>query len=256
MDATYLAYNGAGYSGTAPGEKQVVLLPTVNYASGTRRCCVFAHGLLAGGWDWAIAAFELRTLAAMGIPCISADLGGPATWGNDTGQARITDAFNYMVTNHECSSDGFIGYGQSMGGPTMLNYMRLKPYNVVAFVGQVAGIGLKDLHDRSVANPTDPVIGAMGGSIEAAYGGTGGYNALIASHDPYTQILAHSILGIPMNLFVSDDDPVWTPAIANEFAATTGATLSSLGSIGHAVLPLGRAVEVGKWMRPFAYKNR
>lgn len=246
-DLVYWASNGPGYSATAPTENSAVILPKYYKPDATRRCVIAAHGLLGSAYGWRSEMAELRTFAALGFPVITADLGGPATWGNDTVQARITEAWNYMKLGWGVAHDGFVGYAQSMGGVALLNYMRAHPADMVALAGEVPVIGLDDTHDR------DPL--SLSGSIESAYGGLSAYNAAVATHDPYANMATHAALGIPTKFWVALDDPICSLAVALYFDAAGACDTVSIGTGGHRALPPEFYEQVGDFIRPYVFRQ-
>lgn len=172
---------------------------------------------------------ELLTRA--GLPIIAADLGGTATWGNDTEQARTQQAWDYLVTAAGCASDKVLLYGMSMGAPGALNWARANPTKVAAVALVLPITDLIGFHDAN--------LGGYATEIETAYGGLAAWNAAKAAHDPLTHAAEYA--GIPIKLWYSTDDSLALPANVTAFAAASGASTQSMGAQGHTAQGLDAA---------------
>ena len=101
-------------------ENDMVLSPPEhtpgNYA------CIVVHGVEASGgaWDWMTASPYrwpiMRTaIQGCGLYGVSADMGGSATWGNDTLLSRMDEVFAYTQTLPQVKLGKVVLLGQSMG---------------------------------------------------------------------------------------------------------------------------------------------
>lgn len=188
---------------------------------------VWSHG--GGGGATSIASnpqhgAAVNLLADAGVPVIVGDLGGQWHWGNDTHKTRIQQVWDYLVAQTGCSSAKLLIITRSMGALT-LNWVRDNPSKVAGVVCSLPAVDLQDIHDN------DRGGAGYAASIEAAYGGAGPYSTAANSHNPAAH--ASDFVGIPMQLHYSLDDPVCIASIVQGFAATAGAELVSLGSVGH-----------------------
>lgn len=223
-------------------EKWRALIPT-HPSSPPKRAIIYCHqngananSLNAGALYYEFAAERLRTHIVAG------DFAGTSTWGNDASKDALGDMVDLLLAsstsgvanvNAGClrsASDKVCLYGGSMGILPALNYMQENPSKVAVVVGVIPVIALDAAHD---ANPERFTNAAA--TIEAAYGGTAGYNAAIASHDPSQNTAAIAATGVPIHLWYSSTDTLVLPAEVEAFASAVGATctLHSMGAVGH-----------------------
>lgn len=168
--------------------------------------------------------FGATAFADAGIPVIACDLGGAATWGNDTAQSRIQSAWDYLVAQSGCASDKVLLYSRSMGTFEAWLWALANPTKVAAIASSLLAVDLIGIHDGD--------LGGFATEIETAYGGSSGWNAAKAAHDPYS--LRASYAGLfPSAIWYSTDDPLALPARATTFGAAVGATMHSLGAVAH-----------------------
>lgn len=210
---------------------------------------IYCHGL--NGQAWHPINFPEPTvdlLAERGFPVAAHDLGGVATWGNDTAQTKIGDARTYMQAAPISAAAGpVLLWAGSMGTLAALNYARNNPANVLAVACGLPPTDLADLHDNN--RP----IGETGvaASIEAAYGGLAGYNAARAAHNPAEHTAEYASLGVPIKLWYSGNDTTVIPSTVTTFASAAGIEAVNVGSVGH-TFPSAYADDVVDWLTSFA----
>lgn len=227
---------GVGYSGAAPTEKQVRAAGR-SYVPGTSRGCMVFHGAPDDARHPLTRPYGtgdpgtglMQALADRGIPCLSADWGGINTWGNDASIARAGDGFTYLTTTAagfaQAKSDKVVGAGFSMGAEVLLNWAVRNLSKVAALALGIPATNMDEMHDRGVS----------AAAMETAYGGSVGYEAALATHDPIN--FAASLAGIPIKIWYGnpDTDAVINPTAVEAFAAAVGSScqLRSMGSIAH-----------------------
>lgn len=210
-------------------------------ANGTQRGCLFVHGAGVDNTQILSAYRDVpAAIARAGIPVLACDLAGD-NWGNDTGQARLTEAKTFMQTQFGTASGPCLVYAGSMGGLTALNWQRNNPTLVSAIHGTIMATDLADLHDNDR-------LGSAAG-IETAYGGLAAYNAAVATHNP--ALFASGYSTLPIRITYSTNDPAVVPATITAFAAASGATLVSVGAQGHADTGID-PVAAAAWLRQYA----
>lgn len=173
----------------------------------------------------------IASIANNGHFLLSADLGGNATWGNNTVIARITSAVNYMLLQ-----------GVSPGKITLL----LGSMGTVGgYAWAAANLGLVScvVGMLPVVDLTDVWANNRGGytaTINAAYGGAYSEAAFGAQHNPKTMALAGAYAGMPMQLWYGTTDAIVIPATVVAFQAAVGASCIAYPIVGgHAETTIG-----------------
>lgn len=198
---------------------------------GTKTACLYSHSLGAtarAAYDPTLARDALATIAEAGIPCLSTDLGGTTTWGNDTSVSRLGSAAYYAQTVLGAKGGGSgksLIYAPSMGALAALNFARAYPASVAAIALVCPVVDLAYQHDQNVQG--------YAASIETAYGGASGYAAEVAGNDPMQNAAAIAALGIPMKMWRSSNDVVAPTARQDAFATAANIPVVNLGAIGH-----------------------
>lgn len=159
-------------------------------------------------------------------PLISADLGGNV-WGNDTAIARVGLSKTYLqgtaAYQPQAKAGGVFLVGGSMGAAAALNWARQNLSSVKAIALLIPAVDVDDIHDNN--------RNGYAAEIETAYTNLAGWDAAVSTHNPVTY--AAELTGIPIKVWYSSSDPICVPATASAFATASGATLRSLGAVGH-----------------------
>jgi alpha-beta hydrolase superfamily lysophospholipase len=161
------------------------------------------------------------------------------SWGNDDAIDSVDKSLGWLgaVDGQRCRDDKVFLAGASMGTLTTLNWARQHLDKVAAVALCVPAVSLADLHDRNVQGWKT--------EIETAYGGAAAYTAAVPTHDPLTY--ASELVGLPIKLWYSPDDPVIAPAKVEAFAAAVGAELvANPAGTGHDVMA-APAADVTAW---------
>lgn len=208
------AWSTYGLGRAIAAENDVILLPKIPRAGATG--VLYCHG--AGGLASQALATEfaavLGDLANAGHPVLACDLGGLATWGNDTVLARITTAKAYLHATLGAPSGKIMLVGASMGGLSCLVWAKNNPTLTAGVIGIVPVSDVTDIHTNNRSGLAAAIDSAYaGGWSEATYG---------AARNPVT--FAASLSAVPLLLFSGTTDDIVLPATVAALAAGSGAT--------------------------------
>lgn len=165
----------------------------------------------------------LRPWIDAGFRVVCSNLHGD-NWGNTAAQADISDVVTALAATHATSA--LFIYGLSMGGlASTLAVMGAGTSPTIGGVRVRALALVCPVLDLAYAHDTED-SGGFAAGIEAAFGGSGGYTAALATHDPMAIAAGNSaaLNGVPVRGYISTDDstvpPVhnWTPFAAEVVA--------------------------------------
>ncbi len=212
---------------------------------------IFCHGyLLAISQQYAVdgilsASYIDDMQAICGgarLPVIASDLGGPSTWGNDSvvatggaiddliawanNPATAPDAVVTGAPVFGTRTDKVVLFAESMGCLNALNWAWRNPGKVEAIVLRAPVVALDAFHDRN--------SGVFGAIIEAAYGGSPGYEAALATHDPMENLDLIRPFGHRIQCWIGTADEFIPTAEVQAFAELVGAEYHELDGLNHA----------------------
>lgn len=165
-----------------------------------------------------------RTLARVGYPVASADLGGGSKWANDTTQDRIPKLVSKAQGDLLTKTDKVLAIGLSQGVPALLRYHRAHPTYFAAIVSIVGALPMDAIHDQDRAG--------LAAAINTAWTSSANWEANKAAVDPMLNLGSHDLPILDMA--ANDNDPVSTWAEHQAFAAAEDqVTLHDLGTSGH-----------------------
>lgn len=200
-----------------PGELETVLIPGNWRFDGSRRVIIFCHG--AGG-DGLTPVNTLLTgqyplLRALGerYAMVCHDLGGGATWGNLTAQARIASVWAWAKASLGCKQDKCLLAATSMGNLAALNFAASNRSEVAAVAGFIPAVDTQAL--RAVG---------YGAAIEAAWGIGAGAPLPV---DANPALRAAELAGLPWAAWHSTADTVATPQPITTLVGAMGAPAQS-----------------------------
>lgn len=197
------------------GEQEVVLFPRASRPLKTGVIYVHgAEGADPGGMQWMKLPGRWGTMREVSAraPMLCSELGGNATWGNDTSIARMTAAYNYMQTLPGVSSGKVSLLAQSMGATVAIAWARANIAKVDRIALMIPVINLTDVRNNS----------GYQAAIDAAYGGTYSEASFGATHNPLTIAQAGGLPGIKVQLWYGDTDTLCKPEFSLQFAAALG----------------------------------
>lgn len=212
-------HNGSGGLSYSVGDA-FVLFDRIDRHNAPLAGGIYAHGAGATGVDWLDPAYRAcpDALAEADFPGLGGDFGGMQTWGNATSQTIQEAAMGLFVPSLPA-----ILLGGSMGALTTLNTARDNGAAVAIILLLIPALDLADLHD----NRGFDVV------IDAAYGGHAGYVAAEPTRSPVNFEAAIAALDAPVHIWYSTDDAICIPAITEAYGTAVGATMHSLGAVGH-----------------------
>lgn len=193
--------------------------------------CHGANGTAKSTRDYTAAPGELaliEALAAAGFAVVTADLGGPLTFANDTAITRVGQARTYLQGTRSAAAGKVLLVGSSMGAALALAYARANPTHVYAVAGVLP---LLDLNDFVLNNRS-----GMAASVHTAYGSraatcgtTNGSPTVTCSSvvagDDQKQV---SGPGIPVGARIGDVAPGVSFALFSETFSSINATATNL----------------------------
>jgi len=208
--------------GTVTASEGALLIRPKIPTSPARRGVISVHGAGSGATHciqpYGKQSTQTNAVTDAGFTIFSGDVGGD-TWGNATGMARMTAAYNYLQGVAGVTPGKVALISGSMGGLISLNWAAANPTLVSAIVSCIP-----------VINPNDIVTNnrALLGSnyaplVNAAYGGAYSESVYGAACNPRTIATTTARLqGIPMLFFYGLTDTLCVPAEIVAFAASPG----------------------------------
>lgn len=208
---------------------RALLTPKIFRGDGTISGALWCHGAdstYAQGLDPLYSA-PLRAVSRT-RPVLTTNMGGTATWGNDTARTAVGDALTLIQGTYGAKTGKVVVMGMSHGAAAALNYARQNPSNVFGVALFAPVVDLVDIHDNN--------RGGYATAIETAYGGSSGWNSAKAAHNPAGN--TGDLAGIPIKAWYSTDDPICTSTTVTTFITAVSGTSQSLGAVGHALTGL------------------
>lgn len=226
-------WTSAGIGRVTAGEADVIMRPKCR--QGIKPGVLYVHGAEAdvgGGLTWMTIASRARLINAIadaGYTMLSCDLGGVATWGNDTAISRITTAKNYLLTLQDVAAGKIILVGQSMGGQNAMVWAAANPTLVDCIIAAIPVVNIQDVRNRVYQTSVDAAY--SGGYSDATYG---------AAHNPYVIAGNGGLNGIPMQLWYGDSDTTCLPQYTQAMATRANTVELHQLSGGHAESTVGQ----------------
>lgn len=208
------SWSSYGYARVVAGESDVIIRPKYPRAGATG--VLYCHG--AGGLsDQALVpefAAVVNTLASLGHPVLSCDLGGISTWGNDTVLARIATAKAYLHSTLGAPAGKVLMVGASMGGLSCLVWAKNNPTLTAGVIGIAPVSDVTDIHTNNRQG--------LAAAIDSAYAGGWSQATHGAARNPVT--FAASLASVPLLLYSGTTDVVVLPSTVAALASASGAT--------------------------------
>lgn len=167
------------------------------------------------GTDWPVDSAD-PTVVAAGYS--KAVIASGALWGNSTHQTRVTDARTALSNSFAVATKVWLSAG-SMGAAAAFNWAKANPTLVQGIVASIPAVDLQDIDTNN--------RGGNSASVQAAWGG-----AVPDASCPAKNTA--SFTTIPTLIYYSTDDPICVPSVVTAFGSAIGATMVSLGAVGHA----------------------
>lgn len=209
------------YSSILPGSDSCVIASPLGVHE---NIALYVHGAgdNADTWMGKVERFPLfDDIFSEGYSIISPDLGGPQTWGNDTQQQAITNAYNYIKA--ETGREKITLIGQSMGGMGAFIWAKNNPEKIDRIAAILPVINIEDLHSRPDYHRT---------LIDAAYGGAY-IDATMGSQRNPIRIAANGDLSsVNICVWYGLNDDLCKPSSAVDFQRSSGCKLIGVSG-GH-----------------------
>jgi predicted esterase len=220
-----------GYSGIlSAGEAHIELYPKVK-PSVLKPGVLNLHG--ASGDAWTVIGWlndskpgTPNYVARNGQTGISADAGGPQTWGNQAAIDGAQRSYTRLQIMRGVKPGKVFLIGASMGGLTALNWAAANPDKIAGIVLIIPVINLNDIKVNN--------RGGYASLVNAAYGGNYDQATQGATKNPQTMAAAGKYSGIPILLYYGLTDTTCVPAEATTFASTVGSNVETVAlNSGH-----------------------
>lgn len=210
------AYRGVGT------ESFALLRPGRVLGQKRRPVVVYCHGLLGFGIDAAkgSVARQLGWLARAGYPVISADLGGPATWGIDDTKTAIDQALAYTTSQFGIDTSRVALFMESMGFTVGVPWIAAG--NVARTVWAYGIVPVADM----AAVAARPQNAALAASMHGAYGSQAAWTAALPTHNPVASGLTSKLhgLGPRFRIDADQDDTINLPVDYETFRTAVPGT--------------------------------
>lgn len=204
----------------------VYFTPSSWQSDGSKPAILYAHGRGGTARDFFEPSVysHLKALMDAGYPMVANDLGGTATFGNDTAITRLGQTRTFAQSSEVGAKSGkVVLFSVSMGGLAVCNWARQNKSSVACIVMTVPATELQYFHDIGILEGINAEA-----EIDAAYGGHSNYVNALPTHSPLTY--AAEIADLPIAIFYNTDDNMANPARVEAFGAAVGAEMHpSLG---------------------------
>ena len=208
------------------GQSQLIIRPP-RYPATPRYGLLITHGAGSGpdaNMAYGNARQRTQLVSDAGITAVSADYGGPHTWGNGAAMQAMTDAYNWLQTQPGVKP-GKVGIcGGSMGGQNALVWAAANPGKAAYISTYIPVINPSQIHDQN--------LGGYAGVIDAAYGGTWSTPAQRATRDPLYMAQNGAFKGLPIRIHYGLQDNLCQPQNVTAFAAAVGPNVITNGVQG------------------------
>lgn len=196
-------------------DREIIIRPKYN-PEVPKAGIMYTHG--AGGTadaliEYAKATHRTRMAADAGFLAISADWGGPQTWGNQGAMNALTRGFNYLQNESIVKPGKVIIAGGSMGGLNALNWAARNPEKIACLSIYIPVVDMAGIHDNNLSNYASFIRNAHGGWNTATMADT---------WSPLHQARLGKFANMPIRLHYGTTDPLCLPEKAIEFAETVG----------------------------------
>jgi pimeloyl-ACP methyl ester carboxylesterase len=250
------------YSGMTRGfvtgtEFEAVIRPNDGTHVG-RRGVIFCHGYnqdVKNGIDFNSfpgVSRLLRALAQRGVCVLSLDLGGTATFGNDTAITRIGQARTFL-TAQGCATDKVLFVADSMGNWAATRYAADNPGQVAAILALEPGVDLNGVRDNNILSAQADINAAWG----LAAGSTSSTVPLPTRADLLTRAAGGALNGLRYRAYYSTADVVALPAPLTTLVASIGSTadmraVPGTPAHGAALTSAVPVTEAANWLATYA----
>jgi hypothetical protein len=205
------------------------------YKPGSRKGVLMLYGATSDldAWFGVDPLFgEVSGICAQQFPLATLSTG--VTWGNSTIRTQMSTLRTNIQSSGLFASGKVHLVGVSMGGLCALNWAKANPTLVQSITLLIPVVDVQAVYDAD--------RGGFAASIAAAHGGRPP-----DSENPADN--TGSFTGIPTRLYYSTTDTITLAAEQEASAAGSGATLVSMGAVGHFWGPPWSGRELAFWIK-------
>lgn len=207
------------------GEMQILIDPSSDQDL-KRYPILYTHGAGSNADalnNYGRSGIRMNYVADSGVYGISADFGGPQTWGNDAAINSMSAAYNYAMARGKSKSGKVALCGGSMGGLNALVWAARNPEKVSCISVYIPVIDLVGIWENNISG--------FRSLIDNAYGGwnTG---AMAATNDPLTMAKNGHFKNIPILINYGSTDEICLPEKTETFAAYVGSNVTMNKLVG------------------------
>jgi hypothetical protein len=210
-------------------QREVSLSPN-DPVSAKKYPIIFAHGAEgdagASAWmgltsRWGVFTGAIDYGKFFGV---SADMGGSATWGNNTVIEAMDSAFSFMQANPFVLTGKVNIVAQSMGAASAMAFAGRFKSKVNKIVLVIPVLNISDIRSSS----------SYQSAIDTAYGGTWSEINFGADHNPLTMSANGKFSGIPIQVWYGTTDTLCKPEYSTQFISNCSGAIGMPLAGGHA----------------------
>lgn len=208
-------------------ERQIIIAPSQTISI-PKYPVMLTHGAGSGadvGVNYGNQTVMVNNLARSGVVSISADYGGPQTWGNDRAMLSMTETFNYLQTRSDVRKGKVSIHGGSMGGLNALVWASANLDKVACLSLEIPVIDLLGIWRYNISGFQSIINGAYGGLFNVG---------LASTKDPLTMAFNGVFKNIPILVNYGDTDAICIPEKTEEFLTYLSMGTGNKLSGGHA----------------------
>lgn len=203
---------------------ELSVLITPRRVDPTRRAVIYAHGASGNGSQVVDGASQkgitriFGTLAHAGFVVMSADWGGPQTYGNDAELAAMEAGWNWLKASGLCATDKVILSGASMGMLSISRFAAEHPSESAAIASWIPAIDVENLRITNALSLRNFINTAWGLSADSTSISTSPAASTVPTRGRPLDRLAE-VQHIPTKLWHSSGDTATLSSAVTAYAA-------------------------------------
>lgn len=203
------------------GVNEMGILIAPNFIPGLARYPIlYTHGAGSNAdalKNYGSSGVRLNYVADGGVYGVSADYGGPQTWGNDVAISAMDAAYNYLMSHSKTKKGKVALCGGSMGGLNALVWAAANPDKVSCMSIYIPVIDLVGIWENNISG--------FRSLIDTAHGGwnTG---SMASRKDPLTMAKEGKFKNFPILINYGSTDQICLPEKTEAFAAYVGSNVT------------------------------
>lgn len=199
------------------GEQEVELYPRdINSALGNIVYCHGAEGTNPGSMAWMLlkGRWPIMNSCVNNSSILCPELGGNATWGNNTALAAMDAAYDYIVATTGRSTISLLA--QSMGATTAIAWAKDNPEKINKIALLIPVIDLQDVRNTSGYQAV----------IDEAYGGFYSDELFGQDHNPLVISQSSKLQGVEIRMWCGVTDTLCKIESARQFKSNLGSSVN------------------------------